>query len=114
MKIKLYLDEDVPLAFAQALINRGVNVVTTQQEKNKGKSDLEQLNYATKDGRTILTHNKRDFMILHNEYLRRGKEHAGIILYKVSLFPFFASSTISAVNITSNKTIASFCNFEFP
>lgn len=33
MKIKLYLDEDVPLAFAQALINRGVNVFTTQTVK---------------------------------------------------------------------------------
>ncbi|MBW7897494.1 hypothetical protein B188_23170 [Candidatus Brocadiaceae bacterium B188] len=80
MKIKLYLDEDVPLAFAQALINRGVNVFTTQTVKNDGKSDEEQLNYATKEGRTIFTHNKRDFMILHNECLGKGKEHARIIL----------------------------------
>jgi len=48
MKIKLYLEEDVPLAFARALINRGVNVVTTQQESNDGKADEEQLAYATK------------------------------------------------------------------
>ncbi|GJQ48171.1 DUF5615 family PIN-like protein [uncultured Candidatus Kuenenia sp.] len=80
MKIKLYLDEDVPLAFAQALINRGVNAVTTQQVRNDGKSDEEQLAYATKEGRAIFTHNKGDFAILHNEYLRNGKEHAGIIL----------------------------------
>lgn len=72
MKIRLYLDEDVPLTFAQALINRGVNAVTTQQVKNDGKSDEEQLNYATKEERTLFTHNKRDFMILHNEYLGTG------------------------------------------
>jgi len=80
MKIKLYLDEDVPLAFAQALINRGVNVVTTQQVRNDAKSDEEQLTYTTKEGSAIFTHNKRDFVLLHNEYLRKGKEHAGIIL----------------------------------
>ncbi len=80
MRIKLYLDEDVPLAFAQALLNRGVNVITTQQVRNDGKSDKEQLIYSTKVGRTIFTHNKRDFLLLHNEYLHNAKEHAGIIL----------------------------------
>jgi len=64
MKINLYLDEDVPLAFAQALMNRGVNVVTTQQVGNKGKAEEEQLIYATKEKRSIFTHNKRDFMLL--------------------------------------------------
>ena len=53
MKIKLYLDKDVPFSFAQALLNRGVNVVTTQQVGNEGKSDEEQLIYATKEERTI-------------------------------------------------------------
>jgi hypothetical protein len=30
--------------------------------------------------RTIFTHNKKDFILLHNEYLQNGKEHSGIIL----------------------------------
>lgn len=80
MKMLVYLDEDSPLAFAQALRNRGVDVVTTQQVRNAGRSDEEQLIYATKEGRAIFTHNKRDFMILHNEYLMKGNDHAGIIL----------------------------------
>ncbi len=46
MKIKLYLDEDVPLAFALALLNRGVDVITTQQVGNIGFSDTEQLAFA--------------------------------------------------------------------
>lgn len=33
MKIRVYLDEDVPSSFAYALINRGVDMVTTQQAK---------------------------------------------------------------------------------
>ncbi len=80
MRLKLYLDEDVPLAFAQALLNRGVDVVTTQQTGNDGQSDTKQLVFATTEGKTIFTHNKRDFILLHNEYLRSGKEHAGIII----------------------------------
>jgi predicted Fe-Mo cluster-binding NifX family protein len=48
MRIKLYLDEDVPSSFAQALINRGVDVIITQQAKNDSNSDLQQLIYATK------------------------------------------------------------------
>jgi len=80
MRIRLYLDEDVPYAFAQALLNRGIDVVTTQQVKNDSLSDAEQLNYADKEKRTIFAHNKKDFILLHNEYLQNKKEHPGIIL----------------------------------
>ncbi len=80
MRITVYLDEDVPSSFAQALINRGVDVITTQQAKNLRQSDANQLVYATAEKRAILTHNKRDFILLHNEYIQSGKEHTGIIV----------------------------------
>ncbi|HDZ01736.1 MAG TPA: hypothetical protein ENH52_09795 [Nitrospirae bacterium] len=80
MRIKVYLDEDVPSAFANALLNRGVDVVTTQQAGNDGRSDAEQLIFAAQEGRVIFTHNKRDFILLHNEYLCNKKDHAGIIV----------------------------------
>jgi hypothetical protein len=80
MRIKLYLDEDVPYAFAQALSNRGVDVITTQQVGNDTLSDEEQLEYALRINRTIFTHNKKDFIILNNKKLRENKEHSGIIL----------------------------------
>ncbi|MCL4536233.1 MAG: DUF5615 family PIN-like protein [Nitrospirae bacterium] len=80
MRIKIYLDEDVPFSFAQALINRGVDVITTQQAGNLTQSDAEQLVYAALQMRAIFTHNKRDFIMLHNEYFRNGKEHTGIIV----------------------------------
>ena len=80
MRIKLYLDEDVPSSFAQTLINRGVDVITTRQAKNDSNSDLQQLIYATKEQRTIFTHNKKDFILLHNEYLQNKEDHTGIII----------------------------------
>lgn len=80
MRIKVYIDEDVPLSFVVALLNRGVDVVTTQGAGNSGISDKEQLLYAVKEGRVIFTHNKRDFRLLHNEYLQTGEKHSGIVL----------------------------------
>jgi hypothetical protein len=80
MKIKLYLDEDVPLAFALALLNRGADVLTTQDAGNIGLSDEEQLIFATRGERVFFTHNKRDFILLHNKYLSLSKEHYGIIV----------------------------------
>ncbi|MBI4822861.1 MAG: DUF5615 family PIN-like protein [Nitrospirae bacterium] len=80
MRIRLYLDEDVPLSFAQALLNRGVDVITTQQAGNYNLSDKEQLIFAVKGKRAIFTHNKKDFKVLHDEFISHGKEHSGIIL----------------------------------
>ncbi len=80
MRIKIYFDEDVPSSFANALINRGVDVITTQQAKNLRQSDAKQLLYATAEKRVVFTHNKRDFILLHKEYLQSGKEHSGIII----------------------------------
>ncbi|MCL4456619.1 MAG: DUF5615 family PIN-like protein [Nitrospirae bacterium] len=80
MRLKVYIDEDVSFSFAQALLNRGVDAVTTHQRGDDGKSDAEQFRYAAEEGRLIFTHNKRDFRILHNEYLQTGKEHSGIVL----------------------------------
>lgn len=80
MRIKAYVDEDVPVSFAQALLNRGVDVVTTGGTDNKGFSDAEQLAFAAGSGKSIVTHNRKDFILLHNQYLRSGKPHAGIIV----------------------------------
>jgi predicted nuclease of predicted toxin-antitoxin system len=80
MRIRLYLDEDVPLSLAQSLLNRGVDVITTQEAENYSLSDREQLLFASNEKRVIFTHNRRDFKILHEEFVKRGGEHYGIIL----------------------------------
>lgn len=80
MKIRLYLDEDSPLSFAQALLNRGVDVITTQKAGNSSLSDKEQLVFSANEKRTIFTHNKRDFIIPHDVFMNKDAEHSGIIL----------------------------------
>ena len=73
MRIRVYLDEDVPFSFAQALSNRGVDTLQTQLVGNIAKSDIEQLEYCITQDRTIFTHNRKHFILLHNEFLRLNK-----------------------------------------
>lgn len=80
MRIKLYLDEDVDISLSIALKQKGIDVLTTQESGHARLSDIEQLEFAVSKKRAILTHNKRDFILLHKKYLIEGKEHYGIIL----------------------------------
>ncbi len=79
MRIKLYLDEDVDISLAHALKQKGIDVLMTQESGNKRLSDSEQLEFAVNNRRAIFTHNKRDFLLLHKNYLLEGKEHYGVI-----------------------------------
>jgi predicted nuclease of predicted toxin-antitoxin system len=56
-RIALYLDEQVQIGLAEALRVRGVDVLTTQEAGNIGVSDLEQLNCATGNGRSLFSYN---------------------------------------------------------
>lgn len=79
-KMKLYLDEDVDINLAVRLGSYGYNVVTTLEVGNLGNSDEKQLEYATHNGRAILTHNRRDFRRLHRAWMLRAQHHCGVIV----------------------------------
>jgi len=82
MQMKLYLDENVPEAIAAALHLRGYDVSTTKDAGKKAASDRDQLRYASLQKRVLFTFNVPDFAELHNEFLREGQHHSGIILSK--------------------------------
>lgn len=67
-------------ALVRALRARGVDVLTALDAGMIERSDEEHLEYATKEGRVLYSFNVGDFYRLHQEYLARGKSHAGIIL----------------------------------
>lgn len=81
-KIKLFLDEDVHFGLATILQKRGFDVVHAQALDRKGRSDVEQLNYANEKERCVMTFNVKDYVLLHNEYVLQAKEHWGIIVSK--------------------------------
>lgn len=58
---RLYLDEDVSARVAELIVARGFDTLSTLQARQLGASDSSQLEFASKEGRVLLTHNRRDF-----------------------------------------------------
>jgi Domain of unknown function (DUF5615) len=80
MFVALYTDEDMSALVATLLRSRGLDVITVPEQSTLGKTDREQLEFATSLGRCILTHNRVDFERLHLQYVEEGKQHSGIIV----------------------------------
>jgi len=78
--IRLYLDEDVHKRVAYALKLRHFDVISAHELGRWGLSDEEQLSYATIEGRALFTYNTSDYLPIHQEWIRRGKEHYGLIV----------------------------------
>ena len=82
MKVRLFLDEDVHSGLAPALRKRGYDVYHAQELDGKGRSDFEQLAFAVQDQRCLFTFNVKDFVILHNFFVKTRQDHWGIIVSK--------------------------------
>jgi predicted nuclease of predicted toxin-antitoxin system len=78
--IERYLDEDVDVLVAELLSKRGYSVTTARDAGTLGHEDREQLAYAVRSQRALLTHNRVDFERLALVYFERGEVHFGIIL----------------------------------
>lgn len=78
--IELYLDEDVDVLLSDLLRARGFRVMTTQEANQIGKTDAEQLSFASSQGKTLLTHNRVDFEALARKHYEARKAHSGIII----------------------------------
>jgi hypothetical protein len=80
MKWRILTDEHISYAITGALRSRGIDVETVQEAGFVSHPDDEILEYAAAHNRTVFSFNKRDFVILHHEYLATGRNHAGILL----------------------------------
>lgn len=78
--IALYTDADVNKKLGAKIREQGFDAISALEVKNNLLDDEPQLEYATSQGRAILTHNQQDFAPLHEKWQREGREHAGIIL----------------------------------
>jgi len=81
-RIKLLLDEDVHSTLSSIIQKRGFDVEHVQEANGKGRSDLDQLLYACKKKRCLMSFNVRDFVLLHNRFVQEGMTHWGIIVSK--------------------------------
>ena len=78
--IELYLDEDVSILVADLLWARGFVAVTARDAGHLSRNDEEQLAYAVRENKILLTHNRVDFERLAQEYFATGRSHDGIII----------------------------------
>lgn len=77
-KIKFYTDAHIPLAVIEQLRLHGVDIIRCEDVGKKYAEDHEHLQYATDEGRIIITHDD-DFLTLSSEWQQQDKKHAGII-----------------------------------
>jgi predicted nuclease of predicted toxin-antitoxin system len=78
--VKFYLDEDLAPAIAVALRKRGVDAVSAHEVGNVELGDKEQIAFATRQRRCMVSANARDFRSLGHEAVEQGRPHAGIVL----------------------------------
>lgn len=108
----LYTDEDMSALVATLLRSRGLDVVTVPEQRTLGKTDREQLEFATSLGKCILTHNRVDFERLHLQYIEESKQHSGIIVvpqknaYEVAQRIGILVSVLTADEITNQLLYA--------
>ena len=77
---KLLLDECVWAKMASNLRSEGFDVLHVIEVGISGIQDDEILQYATDNGRAVLTFNIKDFILLAKQCYASGKPHAGIIV----------------------------------
>ena len=53
--IKLYADEHISKRITSSLRSKGVDILSTEEAFNKGKTDMQQLNFAISGKRAIIT-----------------------------------------------------------
>ncbi|MBW1809418.1 MAG: DUF5615 family PIN-like protein [Deltaproteobacteria bacterium] len=78
--MRFYLDEDLSPKIAAALRSKGIDATSAHEAGNTQISDFEQLAYAAKEGRCLVTRNARHFLALSREAVNRQQPHAGILL----------------------------------
>jgi transposase len=86
--VRLLLDEHLGPSLAEQLRSRGHDVVAIQERiELRGAADAAVIAVAAEESRTVVTRNIRDYVRVHNQRLRPGGHHAGILLVHGRSFP---------------------------
>lgn len=76
----IYLDECMDPAMIGPLRQRGYEVSSAQLEHYRGANDLDQLNFATRLDRLIVSENGKHFRAWHRFFQQQGLPHGGIVI----------------------------------
>ena len=78
MPLRLYADVHIPHPAVRALVTRGVDIITAQQDSADGLADNELLSRAAALNRVVVTQDQ-DFQGIAARWLREQRNFAGII-----------------------------------
>jgi predicted nuclease of predicted toxin-antitoxin system len=95
--VKFYLDEDLSPRIAESLRKKGIDALSAHDVGNVQLSDREQLAYAAREGRCLVTRNARHFVILSQEAIAHQEPHAGILLCSPSRRGFEIRTIVDAL-----------------
>jgi predicted nuclease of predicted toxin-antitoxin system len=76
----LYVDENMHVLVPTYLRSRGFDAIHARDAEMKGACDREQFRFAIEQERVIVTHDRLDFLALHEEWITDNLHHFGIIL----------------------------------
>lgn len=83
--MRFLLDEDLNPTVAEVARGLGLDAVSVHEVDRRGLSDDEQLLWAAREARVLVTRNRDDFIALTVERFRTGEAHAGLLIVPRSL-----------------------------
>ena len=79
------LDEDLNPAVAEIGRSLGLDIVSVHEIDRRGFTDQEQLRFAIREHRTLVTRNRDDFLRLTISFFQTGEFHYGLLIVPYSL-----------------------------
>jgi predicted nuclease of predicted toxin-antitoxin system len=83
--VRYLVDEDIPADVALIARNLGLDSVSVHEIHRRGFSDEEQLEFATAEGRIVVTRNRNDFLRLVMAAFQAGLPSPGALVVSRSL-----------------------------
>ena len=77
---RLFLDEDIRPLLAVSHRERRFDAVSCEEEVRYGAEDADQLTWATRESRVLVTYNIRDYVPMARTWAAEGRSHAGILV----------------------------------